>query len=184
MLYKIETAYGDYTTVKREVRGKHEYLEMIIKTIYQDCSVIHLVKPGAEEAKILEEAGQSYVVNPEKNEIYTYQNELSLLQAVLEMAERDKTYSVKQEMLQKPVADFLKSGELNELLEVIKDFNGWSWNITKDEADGGLAKICYLNLVYLVGMETMKQMAQEKDVLSFLFAKLEKIMVPNQPKNF
>ena len=184
MLYKIETAYGDYTTVKREVRGKHEYLEMIIKTIDQDCSVIHLVKPGAEEAKILEEAGQSYVVNPEKNEIYTYQNELSLLQAILEMAERDKTYSVKQEMLQKPVADFLKSGELNELLEVIKDFNGWSWNITKDEADGGLAKICYLNLVYLVGMETMKQMAQEKDVLSFLFAKLEKNYGAKPAKEF
>lgn len=173
MLYKIETAYADYAMVKRETRAKNEYLEMIISTIYQDCSTIHLVKPGTEKAKILEDAKQNYVVNPEKNEIYAYQNELSLLQAILEMAERDKTYHISQEMLQKPVADFLKQGEFGEMLEVMKDFNGWSWNITKDEEDGGYAKICYLNLVYLLGRENIQQLQKEKDVLAFIYQKLE-----------
>lgn len=184
MLYKIETAYRDYATVKREVRGKNEYLEMIIKTIYQDCSVIHLVKPGTEDAKVLEDAKQNYLVHPEKNEIYAYQNEVSLLQAIVEMAERDKNYQVKQELFQKPVSEFLRLGEFDELLEVIKDFNGWSWNITKDEEDGGLAKICYGNLVYLVGIDTMKQLEQEKDILSFLYTKLEEKYGARPAKEF
>jgi len=184
MLYKIETAYPDYATVKRETQEKHEYLEKVITTIYQDCSIIHLVKPGTEKAKILEEAKQNYVVNPEKNEIYAYQNELSLLQAILEMAERDKTYQVEQEMLQRPVADFLKQGELNDMLEVMKDFNGWSWNITKDEDDGGLAKICYLNLVYLLGISNIHPLEKEKDVLRYIYQKLEEKYGTKPAKEF
>ena len=88
--------------VKRQTLNKNDYLETILLTILQNCSIIHLLKPGMEEAKILEEHHSNCFINQDKNEIFAYQNESSLLQAILEIGERDKHYSIEMELFEKP----------------------------------------------------------------------------------
>lgn len=170
--------------VKRQTLNKNDYLETILLTILQNCSIIHLLKPGMEEAKILEEHQSNCFINQDKNEIFAYQNESSLLQAILEIGERDKHYSIEMELFEKPVAYFLHLGKLQEMLEVIKDFNGWSWNISKDEPSGQETKICYLNLVDLVGIETMIKMENEPKCIEFLFQKLSQLYGETLAKEF
>lgn len=184
MLYKIETAYSDYTTVKRQTLNKNDYLETILLTVLQDCSIIHLVKPGMEEAKELEESNKKCIVNQEKNELFVYQNETSILQAILEIGECEKKYKVEEEFFRKPVEDFFKLGKIQEMLEVIKDFNGWSWNISKDTQNGEIARICYLNLINLVGIDIVIKMEQEKNCIIFIYQKLNNLYGEKLAKEF
>ena len=51
MLYKIENAYKDYETVKRQVPTKKEYIENILRIIKEKCLKILLVKQGTTEAE-------------------------------------------------------------------------------------------------------------------------------------
>lgn len=168
MLYKIETAYADYNMVKRETLNKNDYLETILRTIYQDCSKINLVKTGMEEAKILEEKNRNCEVKPEQNEILAYQNEISLLNAILEIGAKDQKLSIQEDLLKKPLVDFFRTGKLMEMLEVIQDFNGWSWNIAKDNRENETSKITYTSLIYLVGLETVIKVETQKDCVKFL----------------
>ena len=45
MLYKIEIAYEDYSTVKYLSKTKREFIEEIIYTIKYNCDTIKLIKP-------------------------------------------------------------------------------------------------------------------------------------------
>ena len=44
ILYKIETSYKDYETVKKDVETKEEYIKEFINIIKNDCKSIKLVR--------------------------------------------------------------------------------------------------------------------------------------------
>ena len=44
MLYKVDNAYNDYQTVKREVPYKEEFLENILKIVKINCKEIEIAK--------------------------------------------------------------------------------------------------------------------------------------------
>ena len=45
ILYKIETAYKDYETVKQDVETKDEFIQRIIFQIQKNCENIKFVQP-------------------------------------------------------------------------------------------------------------------------------------------
>ena len=52
ILYKIEAAYKDLETVKRDVQTKDEYVTNIIEIIKNNCDSIKIVNMSDEENKI------------------------------------------------------------------------------------------------------------------------------------
>ena len=54
ILYKIEAAYKDLETVKRDVQTKDEYVTNIIEIIKNNCDSIKIVNMSDEENKIYE----------------------------------------------------------------------------------------------------------------------------------
>ena len=51
LFYKIEAAYKDVETVKRDVKTKEEYIQSIIEIIKNNCDNIKIVRSNSEEAK-------------------------------------------------------------------------------------------------------------------------------------
>lgn len=142
MLYKVENAFLDYQTVKIEVPSKREFIEHLINTIEQECLEIKVIKPITEddvelnqekktqEQLLLEKAKKNYVIDRENGKIICYQNELSLLEAICDMGlEKNKILAL-YSYCQNALDEMLVSGKIMHQEEVVRDFNGWSWDAT------------------------------------------------------
>lgn len=129
MLYKIENAYKDYEKVKVEVPSKREYINNLLTIIKEKCLKIFLVKSGTEEAKELEENNLLYKIDKKNGEIVCFQNEFIILTAILELDAVPNSAKLPYEYMEKPLAQIIQTGEIDSKIEVIRDFNGWSWDI-------------------------------------------------------
>ena len=151
MLYKIENAYRDYETVKVEVPSKKEFIENILRIIREKALKILLVKPGAPEAKELEQKNVKYKVDKENGEIVCFQNEFVMLTALLKLDQTNANLEVPYDYLKEPLIELINQGRLDSMLEVIRDFNGWSWDIVTKEIGDISGNLLYQNLLLLNG---------------------------------
>lgn len=152
MLYKIENAYKDYETVKVETLSKKEYMENLLKIIEEKVLKIFLVKPRTSEAKELEEKNITYKVDKNNGEIVCFQNEMAILAALLELDESDTEINIAYEYVKEPVNKMINQGQLDSKIEVIRDFNGWSWNIETREIKDIEYNFLYQNLILSDGI--------------------------------
>lgn len=151
MLYKIENAYEDYKKVKVNVCNKNEFVQEILDTIEEKCDEIEIIKPMSEEGKKLYENNINYIIDKENKEIKTFQNEISILEAILEIRQQDIELNEKYELISKPIQEFLKIGNNMNSLEVIRDFNGWSWDITTIDMKNIIYNKIYQLIIILIG---------------------------------
>ena len=151
MLYKIENAYRDYETVKVEVPSKKEFIENILRIIREKALKILLVKPGAPEAKELEQKNVKYKVDKENGEIVCFQNEFVMLTALLKLDQTNANLEIPYDYLEEPLIELINQGRLDSMLEVIRDFNGWSWDIVTKEIGDIKGNFLYQNLLLLNG---------------------------------
>ncbi|MFR0823013.1 MAG: hypothetical protein ACLU84_06090 [Clostridia bacterium] len=162
MLYRIETGYADYEKVKQNVEPKKRFVERIIKIVEEDCKQIQLVKSMSEESKILE--GAEFLVEPEQGKIIVYQNERMLLEALLALRQKpveiEEAYALIQPALQK----FLLVGKRMNFVEVLRDFNGWSWDILTKEMDSLFYNVVYQNMVILLGNYFMQKWGKKEPI--------------------
>lgn len=151
MLYKIENAYKDYETVKVEVPTKKEYIENLLGIIKEKCLKIFLVKNGTEEAKDLEKENLLYKIDKYNGEIICFGNELVLLNAIFKLNEVETEYKTPYEYVEKPLNRLINIGSINSDVEVIRDFNGWSWDIVQKEISDIEYNYIYQTLILLNG---------------------------------
>lgn len=151
MLYKIENAYEDYKKVKVNVCEKKQFVEEILETIKEKCDEIEIIKPMSEEGQELYENSINCIVDKENKKIKTFQNEKSILDAILQMRQQDIELNEKYELIEKPIKELLKIGNNMNSLEVIRDFNGWSWDITTIEMKNIIYNKLYQLLIILIG---------------------------------
>lgn len=171
MLYKIENSYEDYKKIKVEVPAKKELLEEILEIIAVDCDEIEIVKP---EENLLPEGKKSMAIK-KKQKIVTYQNELALIQAIYDL--HNKNHENKDEELSKRAfSQVLQEGEKNSRSEIIRDFDGWSWNIMTREIDNFTTNAVYECLVCLVGHEMLKDNINMQEIEVILKEKYKPIL--------
>ena len=133
MLYKIENSYSDYETVKVEVPSKKDYIENIFRIIKEKTKKIFLVKSGTPEGDELEQNGLKYKIDKENGEIVCFQNELVMLAALYKLDEAESYEVVPYEYIKEPLNKLINIGKIDSKVEVLRDFNGWSWNIVLKE---------------------------------------------------
>lgn len=161
MLYKIENAYNDYSVVKRITLTKKEFIEKILKIIDEKCFEITFYKP---------EERFPIWVNNEKGKIKCYPNEKSLLSAILYLEETKIVVNAKYEYINNAVEDMIKCGENMNEVEVLRDFNGWSWDIVIKEIDDLTYNLLYQNLLLIYEKKLMEKsikIKENKDYLNF-----------------
>ena len=76
MLYKVEIAYDDYKTTKREVPEKEEFIKEIVEIVKRNVREIQIAKPNSELEKILEKTRCKILEEEPENE---YNNEQKVI---------------------------------------------------------------------------------------------------------
>ena len=151
MLYKIENGYEDYKTIKVNVSSKKNYVKKIIEVIKEECKEIKLVKPLSDESKVLEEKNVNYIVEKEKGKITVYPNERMMLEALIELSQKEIELEDEYYLYSLAMKNVLSIGNKMNYVEVIRDFNGWSWDITTSQMESKNINIVYQNLLILLG---------------------------------
>lgn len=153
MLYKIENAFKDYETVKVNTLPKKHLIENILQIIKEKCFDIELINLSDEkdidERKNEEE--RLTFIEKEKGKIRCYPNEKSLLSAIWYMGEEDANFFVMYPYIENCMQEMIYIGNNMNQTEVIRDFNGWSWDILVKEIEDIPYNIVYQTLLLLDG---------------------------------
>lgn len=176
IMYKLETAYNDYQQVKKNVMPKDEFLQIIIDIIQKDVDKINLVKIESAEAKVLE--NKSFLVDKKNKEITCYPIERKILYALVKISKKDTIIKDKYYVINKTISDLLNVGNNINMLEPIRDFNGFSWEIITKDIESLEHNLIYQNLRILVGSEFLNKWIYNResiiDYFELLNDKLEK----------
>lgn len=144
MLYKIENAYEDYKKVSVDAKTKREILEEILDIISNDCETIEIVKSKESFCDI------------EKKKITTYLNVRKMLYEIYQINHNKFRISNEYEIIKPAFEKTLNQGYSISSDEIIRDFDGWSWNIEPREIENILANLIYQVLKILVGQNVLE----------------------------
>lgn len=164
ILYKIEASYGDYKKVKGISKTEDEYVDQLVGKIKKRCNKINVVKISQdfENENIKKELRKSkyYISN---NEIICYPIEKKLLYAIEKNSSNNKILNSKYGEATIAVSDFINTGKNIDRVEVLRDFNGWSWTTIKSEIENIQANLIYQILQITFSQQFMDDWCQDND---------------------
>ena len=144
MFYKVENGYKDYKTVKRETFEKKEYIEKLINIIEKDCDKISFINQNNEQKEL---------VNKEEKEIICLPIENKILYGLAKIQKRNIVVKYVDEDIAKAFSTMLNTGNNINIVEPLRDFNGFSWNIIEKDIEDLNYNLIYQNMLYLMGNE-------------------------------
>lgn len=148
MVYKLEIAYKDYARVKVDCVTKDVFLDSILNIIKNYCDHIKIVEPESSQASLLVKNKVNALTNSKERSILLYPTELAMLEAIADI--EPKYFFVKQEFEQREVLQkLLVNGYKQNTVEILKNFNGWSWDIDSHEKMDFVANIVYQNIMMI-----------------------------------
>ena len=132
MIYKIEVSYKDYAQIKGIFQKQNEFIDEIIDIISKNCNQLFLIDPKKEEVRMLKEKNVLALTDEREKRIYAYPTEQAILYGLIDIRPKyfyipRKYYFFKQEF-----QNILVQGTILNKTEVIRNFNGWSWNFAED----------------------------------------------------
>lgn len=164
ILYKIEASYKDYKIVKGKNKTEEEYVKEILENIQKNCNEIKIINLNKkiENKKIQEEIQKNkfYVGN---EIIISYPIEEKILYAIEKKSNYPKILNNKYEEVTIAISDLINSGKNMDRMEVLRDFNGWSWTTIKKEIENIEANIIYQALQIVLGEEFVDNWCKDKD---------------------
>lgn len=164
ILYKIEVSYKDYQKAKVTTRTEKQYVNEIISDIQKKCQEIKTVKFQNDiddpEIKHKLEKNKYYI---DDKLVLAYPIEEKLLYAVEKKSNSDKIVNDKYEMLTMPLSNIINTGKSLDRVEVLRDFNGWSWTTIKKEIENIKANLVYQTLRILEGEDFVESWTKDKD---------------------
>ena len=159
MFYKMEVSYDDYNKVKTDTNLKKDILEEMLRVIEIDCKFIELAKPTQSKEEILAERENAAVKKDRK--VISYPNEKDILQGLYNI--RIKKFRISRDygIIRKSLENLLNYGSSLDGSEIIRDFDGWSWNVAVTQIDELYLNLTYQNIRMLVRKCIFKQMARK-----------------------
>lgn len=140
MFYKIENGYRDYKIVKRETFDKKEYIEKLINIIDKECNKITFIPIDSNERE---------KVDSQKQEIKCLPIENRILYGIAKIQKRKIVVNYMDENIEKAFSDMLNIGNNINIVEPLRDFNGFSWNIIVKDIEDIKYNLLYQNIIFL-----------------------------------
>lgn len=175
MLYKITSSYNDYLNIKVNVENKNKFVENIIKIIDR-CTKIEIVKPGTEEGEKFAKLGITSKVDTFLNTIKVFPTERAMLFAIFKMNDTRMYLDEKYNLVRIALPELLNEGRDINNIEIIRDFNAWSWNTIPGEISNIDCNLIYQNLQILLGFEFLDnwmKLEKQKELLKKLEDRLK-----------
>ena len=174
-LYKITSSYNDYANIKVNVENKNKYVENLI-TIIKKCTSIEIIKPNSEEGEEFTKEGITSRVDSYLNTIRVFPTEKAMLFALFKLNDTRMYIDEKYNLIRIALPEMLNEGRDINNIEIIRDFNAWSWNTLPNEISNIDCNLIYQNLLILLGFDFLDNwMRQEnqKELLERLEEKLK-----------
>lgn len=160
ILYKINTAYLDYSTVKRNVEDKKTYIENLLNLI-ENCNEINLMEIKDDNN---ENIFKKFKVDKQKHKIDVYPNEKVMLYAINNLNYMQMYLNENYKIIKNSFPELINKGiEINNT-EIIRDFDAWSWNTQIDEIESLEINLIYQNLLFLLGYEKLNEILTSKSI--------------------
>ena len=157
MLYKMETTYNDYAKVTGATENKKETIEEIIEIIKQS-NEIELVEPNSDEIKKIQKKQQDYSSDKKEGKIICLPNEKILLNALYDLKDEKNIYlNEEYGIVRNSLPYILQKGKNVSKAEIIRDFDGWTWNTDFTAINNMDCNLIYKNLKLLLGVEFIKE---------------------------
>ena len=163
ILYKIEAAYKDLVTVKKDVQTKEEYVANIIEIIQNDCDSIEIVKMSDTENKIPN--GKTYIVDKEKKKIISYPIERKLLYAIEKISKKNKIIKDEYFLINETLSELINVGNNINMVEPLRDFNGYSWTTIPQEIESIDHNLIYQDLRILIGHKFLNKWIKNNEFI-------------------
>ena len=161
MIYKLEGFYHDYETVKNIDTTKDEFLNLILDTIKKYCDNIQLIEP--EDAEVLKKNHVLALTNEKERSILCYPTEIALLYAISDVM--PKYFYISDDFEYKnSLQRTLVNGYNENHLEILSDFNGWSWDVNIKQKSHIQDSLIYQNFVIIFGNSFMEEW-KSKDII-------------------
>lgn len=174
MFYKIESGYNDYFTVKRDVFDKKEYIAKLIKIIEKDCKDISFIKPNSKENELISKCG--FLVNKAKKEILCYPIDVKILYAIAKIQKMNVVVKYLDKDLEETLSKMLNIGNNINMVEPLRDFNGYSWTTIPQEIESIDHNLIYQNLRILVGHEFLNKWIKNNEfIIDYFYLFKEKL---------
>ena len=163
ILYKIEVSYKDYEKVKGKKQTEDKFVKEFINNIKNNSSKISIVKPSK---KLADEEIQKEL---EKNKYYvgedivSYPIEEKLLYAIEKKSRYPKILNNKYEEVTVAISDLINTGKSLDRVEVLRDFNGWSWNTINKEVSNIEANLIYQTIQIILGEKFLENWCKDQD---------------------
>ena len=175
IIYKIEAAYKDYETIKQNSKSKDDYFENFINIIHKKCKTIKIVRPNSEESKILD--NKTFIVNKKSGEIICLPIARKLLYAISKIGKKDLIVNKKYSILSVTMSNMINVGDNINMVEPLRDFNGWSWTTVSREYESIEYNLIYQILLILVGEEIFKNWTNCRDTIVDYFEEFEELLI-------
>lgn len=173
ILYKIETAYADYNKVKVNTKSKKDFLEEVINIIKYNCNEIEIVKIKLNEETKL--GDKKFIVEKDNKKIISYPSEKTVFYALYHLADKKFIINNDYYIIKEPMEDLLNQGYIMDKEEIIRDFDGWTWNIEKKEIEHFIYNIIYQNIKILFDNTFLQNIIENKDSIDFVKESEKKI---------
>lgn len=145
ILYKIEEAYKDYAKVKFDTKLKWKIIEDLLNIINNKCDKIEILN--------LKDNKKKFLVNRKEKTIKVFPNEINLLEALYYI--NTNVSRKREDIFNKALRRILNKGMAINNTEIIRDFNGWSWNNVIDTKLNRYYNLIYQDLLLLIGNEAL-----------------------------
>lgn len=163
ILYKIEASYKDLETVKKDVQTKEEYISNILRIIKEQCDSIKILNMSDKENKIPE--NRTYIINKEKKEIIAYPIERKILYAISKIDKKDTIIKDEYYLINETLSELINVGNCINMVEPLRDFNGYSWRAIPQEIESIEHNLIYQNLRMLVGNNILNKWVKNNEFM-------------------
>ncbi|MBR2704999.1 MAG: hypothetical protein IKE91_05990 [Clostridia bacterium] len=174
IIYKIQGAYPDYKRTKPNVKSKLDIISDIADTIKDKCDTIEVLNPTETKGKLY--------VSKKNKIIKTFPKDIDLLQAIYYI----KTPYTKriENVFEKAVLLALEKGMAINGVEIIRDFNGWSWNNVLEDEFEKYYNLLYQDLIILIGEGELESVIKSHNVIEELLKKLKYLYGKTKAEEF
>jgi len=178
MIYKLEIAYKDYSEVNVDAVSKDVFLGNILDNIKNYCDNVKIVEPESSQAMLLEKHNVLAVTNTRERSVLSYTTENAMFCATCDI--EPKYFFIKDDFLFKNVLQkLLVKGYVQNNIQILKNFNGWSWDVNLYEKMDYIANIIYQNIMMIKGEQFLYDWRTDnqgnKDYLAELKRSIKKV---------
>lgn len=158
MLYKIEVSYSDYKKTKEDVLTKEEYINNLLKIIKKELKVLEL-------EKVKKTTENTFSIEKQQGKIIAYPIDRKVIYAIYKLANQEDVVKGENNILNKTITELINIGSNIDKVEVIRDFNGYSWATHAKEIESIEYNIIYQNLRMLIGSNEISKLTDKEFLL-------------------